>query len=186
MSEAEYLSGRLLLAMPGMADPNFDHAVIAMCVHDGNGALGIGIGHVRAGIRLHGLMREVGIEPGVAPDCEIHHGGPVEPGRGFILHSRDWHEEETVQVGDLWSLSASIGTLRAIAEGTGPERWLVALGYAGWASGQLEDEMRRHGWFAANGHEEILFDEQADGRWTASWKADGIDPSLLVGETGQA
>ena len=186
MSEAEYLAGRLLLAMPGMADPNFDHAVIAMCVHDENGALGIGIGHVRAGIRLHALMREVGLDPGRAPDCEIHHGGPVEPGRGFILHSRDWHEEETVEVGELWALSASIGTLRAIAEGKGPERWLVALGYAGWAPGQLEEEMRRHGWFPANGREEILFDAQADGRWTAAWRADGIDPALLVGETGRA
>ena len=90
MPEAQYLAGRILLAMPGMGDPRFDHAVIAMCVHDEHGAMGIGIGQARDGVTLHGLLEDVGIDPGVAPDGPVLHGGPVEPSRGFVLHSRDW------------------------------------------------------------------------------------------------
>ena len=90
MDEAPFLSGRLLLAMPGMADPRFERAVIALAVHDANGAVGIGIGHKRAGLRLRTLLKQLDIDPGEAPDCAVHHGGPVEPGRGFVLHSDDW------------------------------------------------------------------------------------------------
>jgi putative transcriptional regulator len=186
MTEAQYLSGRLLLAMPGMFDPNFDHAVIAMCQHDELGAFGIGIGHVRAGMRFRELLEDIGIEPGAAPDRVVHHGGPVEPGRGFVLHTPDWLGEETVQVEGLCALSASLEILRAIAAGTGPSRWLIALGYAGWGAGQLDGEMRHHGWYAADGHPEILFDLPAEQRWHATWRAEGIDPALLSNETGQA
>ena len=92
---ADFLSGKLLLAMPGMADPRFERAVIAMCVHDENGAIGIGIGHKRAGITFRGLLRQLDIEPGHARIGGVHHGGPVEPGRGFILHSGDWGGQDT-------------------------------------------------------------------------------------------
>ena len=186
MTEAQYLSGRLLLAMPGMFDPRFDHSVIAMCMHDENGAFGVGVGHVRENIRFHKLLRELDIDPGVAPDCDVHHGGPVEPGRGFVLHSSDWGGEGTVEIAGLCNLSASLDILRAIAAGRGPSRWLIALGYAGWAAGQLEEEMRHHGWFAAEPHREILFDTPWEDRWTATWRADGIDPALLASETGHA
>lgn len=186
MSEAQYLSGRLLLAMPGMFDPNFDHAVIAMCQHDEDGAFGIGIGHVRAGMRFRELLDDVGIDPGQAPDCAVHHGGPVEPGRGFVLHSSDWMGEETIAVNPLCAVSASLDILRAIAEGTGPEHWLIALGYAGWGAGQLDGEMRHHGWHAADGRSEILFETAAESRWQAVWRAEGIDPALLSSVTGRA
>ncbi|MFA7604004.1 MAG: YqgE/AlgH family protein [Novosphingobium sp.] len=186
MTQAQYLSGRLLLAMPGMFDPRFDHAVIAMCLHDENGAFGVGIGHVRDGVSFHSLLEEVGVEPGVAPDCAVHHGGPVEPGRGFVLHSTDWGGEGTLEVAGLCALSGSLEVLRAIAKGRGPSRWLIALGYAGWAPGQLDGEMRQHGWYAAQGHGEILFDTPFDKRWTAAWKAEGIDPALLANVTGRA
>lgn len=186
MTEAQYLSGRLLLAMPGMFDPRFDRSVNVMCVHDENGALGIGIGHVREGLRFRDVLEEVGIEPGSAPDCDVHHGGPVEPGRGFVLHSTDWGGADTIEVQPLCALSASIDILRAIAEGHGPSRWILALGYAGWGPGQLENEMRHHGWYAADGRQDILFDTSAEARWAATWRAEGIDPSLLSNETGQA
>jgi len=186
MTDAQFLSGRLLLAMPGMGDPRFERSVNVMCVHDDNGALGIGIGHVRAGIRLHALLREVGLDPGEAPDCEVHHGGPVEPGRGFVLHSTDWGGQDTLEVAPLCALSASVDVLRAITEGRGPSRWLFALGYAGWGPGQLDSEMRRHGWYAAEGRGEIVFDTTASDRWSAAWKAEGIDPSLLANVTGSA
>lgn len=186
MSEAEYLSGRLLLAMPGMGDARFDHAVVAMCVHDEHGALGIGIGHVRDGITLHGLLEDVGIDPGVAPDVPILNGGPVETARGFVLHSNDWGGEGSVTVSSLCDLSASMDVLRAIAEGRGPSRYLVALGYAGWGAGQLEGEMRHHGWYAAQGRPEILFETPTGRRWQQAWKREGIDPSHLVAQTGRA
>lgn len=186
MSVAEYLSGRLLLAMPGMGDARFDHAVIAMCVHDEHGALGIGIGEVREGLTFHGLLTDVGIEPGVAPDVPVLYGGPVEPARGFVLHTSDWGGEGSVTVNPLCSLSASLDVLRAIAEGRGPAKFLVALGYAGWGAGQLEGEMRHHGWYAAQGHPDILFGTPTGRRWVQAWKREGIDPSHLVGQTGSA
>ncbi|MCB2077025.1 MAG: YqgE/AlgH family protein [Novosphingobium sp.] len=186
MTEAQYLSGRLLLAMPGMFDPRFERSVNVMCVHDENGALGIGIGQVREGVRFRELLEEVGIDPGEAPDRPVYNGGPVEPGRGFVLHSTDWGGTDTIEVQPMCALSASVDILRAIAEGRGPKDWLIALGYAGWGAGQLENEMRHHGWYAAEGRREILFDTDDDDRWTAAWKAEGIDPSVLSNTTGQA
>jgi putative transcriptional regulator len=188
--DPKFLSGKLLLAMPGMADPRFERAVIAMCVHDENGAIGIGVGHKRAGITFRGLLTQLDIDPGDAPDCAIHHGGPVEPGRGFILHSTDWGGQDTLQVngerGELFAMSGTIDVLRAIAEGRGPKRWIAALGYAGWGEGQLDEEMTRHGWFAAQTDTKILFDMPTDERWAATFKAEGIDPRLLASETGAA
>lgn len=186
MSEAHYLSGRLLLAMPGMGDPRFDHSVIAMCMHDETGAFGIGVGHVREGVRFHALLSELDIDPGVAPDCLVHHGGPVEPGRGFVLHSTEWTGDGMAEIAPLCGLSASLDILRAIARGEGPRQWLIALGYAGWGAGQLDGEMRRHGWHAAEGRSEILFDTPVNDRWTATWRAEGIDPALLANVTGSA
>lgn len=186
VTEGQYLSGRLLLAMPGMFDPRFDRTVSVMCVHDEHGALGIGIGRVRDGVTFHDVLKELGIDPGSVPDCPVHEGGPVEPGRGFVLHSADWGGSDTIEVHPLCALSASQEVLRAIAKGRGPTRWLMALGYAGWGAGQLENEMRHHGWYAAAPHPEILFDTPVDARWSATWRAEGIDPALLASETGRA
>jgi len=176
--------------MPGMSDPRFERAVIAMCVHDENGAVGVGIGHKRAGLKFRALLKQLDLDPGEAPDCAVHHGGPVEPGRGFVLHSNDWGGQDTLQVtgpaGQLFAMTGTIDVLRAIAEGRGPSRWIVALGYAGWEGGQLEEEMTRHGWFAADGDEAILFDTPTDERWAAAFKASGIDPRLLSSQTGAA
>jgi putative transcriptional regulator len=185
-----FLTGKLLLAMPGMADPRFERAVIAMCAHDENGAVGVGIGHKRAGLRFRALLQQLDIDPGTAPDCAVHHGGPVEPGRGFVLHSTDWGGQDTLTVvgtnGPLLGMTGTIDVLKAIAEGRGPARWIVALGYAGWGEGQLDEEMTRHGWFTAQGNPGILFDTPTDERWAAAFKAEGIDPRLLASETGAA
>jgi len=190
VEEPAFLSSKLLLAMPGMADPRFERAVIAMCVHDENGAIGIGIGHKRAGMTFRGLLRQLDIDPGDAPDLAVHHGGPVEPGRGFILHSEDWGGQDTLHVagpdGPIFAMTGTIDVLRAIAEGRGPSQWIAALGYAGWGEGQLDEEMTRHGWFAAQGTAQILFDTPTDERWAAAFKAEGIDPRLLTSETGAA
>ena len=188
--QPNFLSGKLLLAMPGMADPRFERAVIVMCAHDENGAVGVGVGHKRAGISFRGLLRQLDIEPGQAPDCAVLHGGPVEPGRGFVLHSADWGGQDSLQVNDetgpLFAMTGTIDVLRAIAEGKGPSQWIAALGYAGWGEGQLDEEMTRHGWFAARANAKLLFDVPADERWAAAFKAEGIDPRLLASETGAA
>jgi putative transcriptional regulator len=190
VEQPSFLSGKLLLAMPGMADPRFERAVIALCIHDENGAIGVGVGHKRAGITFRGLLRQLDIDPGEAPDCAVHHGGPVEPGRGFVLHSTDWGGQDTIQVncqnGAVFGMTGTIDVLRAIAEGKGPARWIAALGYAGWGEGQLDEEMTRHGWFASRCDSAILFDTPTDERWGAAFKAEGIDPRLLTSETGAA
>ena len=190
MDDPRFLSGKLLLAMPGMADPRFERAVIAMAVHDEQGAVGIGIGQLRVGLSFRQLLKQLGVDPGAAPDSPVHHGGPVEPGRGFVLHSDDWGGQDTIQVVGSTSLhyamTGTIDVLKAIAEGRGPSRWLIALGYAGWGEGQLDQEMTRHGWFAADGGADLLFDTPTAERWERAFKAEGIDPRLLVGETGAA
>lgn len=186
MPDARFLTGRLLLAMPGIGDPRFEHAVIAMCAHDENGALGVGIGHVLDGIRLHALMEQLGIDVGAAPDADVHYGGPVEPSRGFVLHSLDWAGEGTAQASDRWALTGTMDVLKAIGAARGPSRWLVALGYAGWGEGQLDDEMHRHGWHVVDGNDDLVFGAKADERWTRAFHGDGIDPRLLSNASGNA
>jgi putative transcriptional regulator len=186
MESPRFLSGKLLLAMPGIGDPRFEHAVIAMCVHDENGAVGIGVGHQRAGIGVRGLLEQLGVDPGETPDAPVLHGGPVEPGRGFVLHSDDWGGQDTIAVTGLGALTGTIDVLKAIAEGRGPSRYIIALGYAGWGEGQLDEEMARPGWFAADGRQEILFDTPTAERWEASFRAEGIDPRLLDSAAGAA
>ena len=186
MDSPRFLSGKLLLAMPGIGDPRFERAVIAMCVHDENGAVGIGIGHQRAGIGVRGLLEQLGLDPGEAPDGPVLHGGPVEPGRGFVLHSEDWGGQDTIKVVGLGALTGTIDVLKAIAEGKGPSNYLIALGYAGWGEGQLDEEMTRPGWFAAEGRKEILFETPTAERWEASFKAVGIDRRLLGAGGGAA
>ena len=138
MESATFLAGQFLLAMPGIGDPRFDQAVIAICAHDAEGAMGIDIGAAFDGLTLHDMLRQVDIDPGAAPDVPVHRGGPVETRRGFVLHSRDWGGADTIDVAGRWALSATLDALRAIAEGRGPARWLVALGYAGLGPGLVQ------------------------------------------------
>lgn len=180
------LSGHYLLAMPGIGDRRFEKAAIAICAHDGHGALGIGVGRIMPRITLHGLLGQLDIEPGAAPDCAVHAGGPVEPQRGFVLHTLDWTGEDTLQVGSRWGLTSTLDVLRMITQGRGPRRWIVALGYAGWSGGQLDGEMKRHGWLATTGDDSLLFDHEAAERWDLAFRSAGIDPRLLSPESGRA
>lgn len=186
MDAPRFLTGQLLLAMPGIGDPRFERAVIAMCAHDEGGALGIGIGGHVPGLGLHALMRQLGVDPGAAPDAPVHAGGPVEPHRGFVLHSPDWGGEGSVDVAGRWTLTATLDVLRAIGEGRGPSRWLTALGYAGWDAGQLDGELGRHGWFGTEGRAELIFDSPVDDRWAAGFAQEGIDVRQLSPASGRA
>ena len=186
MDSAAYLTGQFLLAMPGIGDPRFERSVIAVCAHDENGALGIGIGATVAGLGLHDLLGQFEIDPGDTPNAPVHFGGPVEPRRGFVLHSLDWGGQDTIDVAGRWALSGTIDVLRAIAAGTGPSRWLVAIGYAGWGEGQLDEEMTRHGWFTTAAGPELIYDVDAADRWAQGFADAGIDPRLLASTTGTA
>lgn len=187
MESATFLAGQFLLAMPGIGDPRFDQAVIAVCAHDENGAMGVDVSATFDDLTLHEVLRQVDIDPGESPDVPVHRGGPVETRRGFVLHSRDWEGADTIDVAGRWALSGTLDALRAIAEGKGPARWLVALGYAGWGPGQLDGEMVRHGWLNLDaGDEAILFDTPADQRWTGGFARVGINPRLLANESGHA
>lgn len=186
MEAPAYLTGQFLLALPGMGDPRFSRAVIALCAHDGDGALGIGIGQIVPGLRFHELLEQLEIAPGVAPDVAIHHGGPVEPQRGFVLHGTDWGGQDTLHVGDRWALTSTLDVLRAIAEGRGPAQWLIALGYAGWAAGQLDAEMTQNAWFTTHGDDSLLFATDPGQRWTSAFASAGVDTRLLTPEIGHA
>jgi putative transcriptional regulator len=157
-----------------------------MCSHDENGAIGIGLGATIDGLGFHDLLEQFGIEPGDAPNAPVHFGGPVEPRRGFVVHSSDWGGQDSVDVAGRWKLSSTVDVLRAIAEGRGPSQWVVALGYAGWDGGQLEGELSRPGWFNVAGDTGLLFDTGAEDRWTHAFAQAGVDPRLLVAETGRA
>ena len=184
--ESGYLTGRFLLAMPGMQDPRFARAVIAMCAHDAGGALGVGVGMRIDGLGLHDLLGQFDIAPGEVPNAPIHFGGPVEPRRGFVLHSNDWGGEDTLDVAGRWSLSGTMDVLRAIAGGEGPTRWVVSLGYAGWDAGQLDGELAGLGWVPVAADTALLFDTATEQRWARGFASEGIDPRLIAVQGGNA
>lgn len=186
MDQLRSYAGHFLLALPGMEDMRFDHSVIAICVHDENGALGIAVSDEIEGVGLHELLESFDINPANVPDIPVLRGGPVEPRRGFVLHSLDWKGHDMVEVGEDWGLSGSLEILKAIAEGTGPSRYIVALGYAGWGAGQLDQEMTGESWFPAKCRADILFDVPAEKKWAAAYAAAGVDASHLVSGAGSA
>jgi putative transcriptional regulator len=186
MDNPIYYTGQFLLAMPGIGDLRFDHSVIAMCAHDENGAMGIAVGDELEDVSLRDLLANFDIDPGDIVDQPVLRGGPVEPQRGFVLHSLDWGGQNMIQVDDRWGLSGSIDILRAIAEGRGPRRYLVALGYAGWGPGQLESEMARYGWFTTPADPDLLFDSHTHRKWAGAFAAAGIDTAMLVSGAGSA
>lgn len=186
MAHSRSYAGQLLLALPGMQDLRFDHGVVAICVHDENGALGISVSQEIEGVGLHDLLDSFDIEPTDVLDVPVLRGGPVEPRRGFVLHSLDWDGHDMVKVGPDWGLSGSLDILKAIAEGRGPSRYLVALGYAGWGAGQLEQEMAGESWFLTDCDADLLFSMPPERKWAAAYAAAGVDASHLVSGAGSA
>lgn len=185
MADAPFVTGQLLLAMPGMADPRFTKAVIAVCGHNEDGAMGVGVGAPLREIRLPELLEKLDVPRGDVPDAPVFRGGPVEPTRGFVLHTSDWSGQDTVDVAGHWGLTGTLDILKAIAERKGPSRWIVALGYAGWGAGQLDDEMTVHGWLTLPHDPAILWGPEV-GRWDRALSSAGIDPRLLSPTGGRA
>src|ERR1700752_469002 len=183
-----FLEGKLLIAMPGMADPHFEKSVIFMCAHSSEGAMGIMINKPVAGLSFHEVMEKLDLQ--VRPDTPnfpILYGGPVETGRGFVLHSGDYESSDaTLPVSEDISLTATLDILRAIAEGRGPRHALFALGYAGWAPGQIESEFQRNGWLHCEADSSLVFGVHPEAKWRTALERLGIGPSGLVANTGRA
>lgn len=180
------LAGQLLLAMPDMPDPRFSRSVILICVHDEGGALGIALHEPMEGIGLHRLLESFDISSDEIGDAIVLAGGPVEPRRGFVLHSRDWVASDSHLVGADIALTGSLEVLTAIATGRGPQAWLVALGYAGWGAGQLESELASPGWFVSKADPSRLFGMAPEDRWAGAFELEGIDPAMLAISSGHA
>lgn len=185
-STPDSLAGRLLLAMPDMPDPRFRRSVVAICMHDEGGALGIALGEPVEDLGLHGLLASFDIEPQGVADVPVLAGGPVEPRRGFVLHGTDWFSDDSMMVAQDMALTGSLDVLRAIAAGEGPAHFIVTLGYAGWGSGQLERELSAPGWFLSSVSPRLLFDIEAEDRWAAAFAGEGIDPAMLAASSGEA
>jgi len=182
-----FLAGQLLIAMPGMRDPRFARTVVYMCAHSPEGAMGLVINRVLESLTFTDLLEQLGIEStAVQPSSAVHFGGPVETGRGFVLHSPDYRQDGTLSVANNVSLTATVDILRAIAAGEGPRRHLLALGYAGWGPGQLDGEIRANGWLHVAADEELVFDAALDSKWDRAIAKIGIDPRMLSDAAGHA
>jgi putative transcriptional regulator len=182
-----YLTGQLLIAMPSMQDNRFARTVIYLCAHNAEGAMGLVINRLAGAVTFPDLLQQLNIpSEGVDKEIRIHFGGPVETGRGFVLHSGDYLHDSTLPVADEVALTATIDILQDIAKGEGPRRSLLALGYAGWGPGQLDHEIQANGWLHVAPDEQLVFDDDLDGKWDRAIAKLGFDISLLSGDAGHA
>ncbi len=185
--KATPLTGQFLIAMPTMTDPRFSHAVVFICTHNETGAMGIIVNRLYGAIDMKGLLEQLSIKvTEQTPEYPIYFGGPVETGRGFILHSDDYTLDASMRLENDVALTATVDILSAIAENRGPERCLVSLGYSGWGPGQLEQEIQAGGWLTSPADMDILFDENNDTKWERAIAKLGFSPWLLSTETGHA
>ena len=188
MDQITDLSGKLLIAMPDMGDPRFAGAVIYICAHSDEGSMGLILNRPRPEISFDKLLRQMKIPRSPAcRDIRVHIGGPVERARGFVLHSMDYtSDNSTMEVADDIGMTATQDVLEALAQGGGPSRSLLALGYTGWGPGQLEAELADNGWLTGPAQSEILFGDDHAGKWTAALALLGISPSALSLTGGRA
>lgn len=182
------LDGKLLIAMPGMGDPRFEKAVIFMCAHSDDGALGLIINRPALDLEFAALLDQLDIDTGpIKRDIRVHLGGPVEHGRGFVLHSDDYESENsTLNVTGGFGMTATLDVLEDLARGDGPASALLALGYSGWGPGQLESEILSNGWLTCDAPANIVFGTNDDDKWTAALQSMGVDARMLSSEAGRA
>ncbi len=185
---AEFLDGRILIAMPGMQDPRFHRSLVYLCAHSADGAMGLIVNKRADALELKDLFGKLGIPIGSGIARKpVHYGGPVEMGRGFVLHSSDYHSDEaTMQVDDGTSMTATLDILHAMATDRGPDRAIIALGYAGWAPGQLEAELQANGWLACSADEGLLFGTDEVSIWDKALAKIGVHPAMLSSTGGRA
>jgi putative transcriptional regulator len=194
-AESEFLDGQMLIAMPVMEDERFQRSVIYMCAHSSEGAMGIIVNRPAGSIDFPGLLLQLKIIakgeritlPEGAGAMKVLRGGPVQTGRGFVLHSSDFFiKDSTLAIDDDISLTATLDILKAIATGAGPKRAVLALGYAGWGPGQLEEELQHNGWLHCPADADLVFGKDVDAKYERALKKIGIDLGMLSTEAGHA
>ena len=181
------LTGQLLIAMPAMTTPHFTQAVIYVCAHTPEGAMGIVLNRKLASPSFGDLLEQLDVTPKPpVRHIELYRGGPLDAARGFVLHTTDWTGDGSLMVDPQVALTASLDVLKSIADGGGPQRGLLALGYAGWGPGQLDREMTENAWLSAPASVDILFDGDHETKWRRAMGILKVDPLLLSGTAGHA
>ena len=194
-SSRGFLDGQMLVAMPSMNDERFARAVIYVCAHSTEGAMGIIVNQAVADVDFPDLLVQLNVIPDTdrielpqrAEAVKVLKGGPVETGRGFVLHSADYFiENSTLPIDEGICLTATLEILKAIARGEGPVSAILALGYAGWAPGQLEQEIQDNGWLHCDADSDLIFGTDIDAKYDRALRNIGIDPGMLSSEAGHA
>jgi putative transcriptional regulator len=196
LRERGCLDGHFLIAMPNMADERFHRTVVFICAHSDDGAMGFIINRPQ-GMCFSELIGKLDLEKsarisssgsssGKPADLPVLSGGPVDTGRGFVLHTDDYHSQSTMPVSEELCLTATVDILRAINEGRGPERGIMLLGYAGWAPGQLEEEMAANSWLSCPANDELVFDSMTDDKYERVLEMMGVKPAMLSMQAGHA
>lgn len=192
MNKRNYLDGQMLIAMPGMTDPRFEHSLVYLCAHSESGAMGLIVNKATPMMSLADLVSELELdaqEPDRVPDevmsMPVLYGGPVEPARGFVLHTSDYFSaDSSLPVTTHIALTATLDILKAIVRGDGPRRANIALGYAGWAPGQLEDEIQHNGWLHCDADDDLLFSPLHEDKYLMALHKIGVDPAMLSIDAG--
>lgn len=195
-NENRYLSGQILLAMPSIGDPRFHRAVIFICAHDDHGAMGLVLNHELPGVKIEELLSQLAIADNdkalsfenlkQLSRTKVMSGGPVETGRGFLLHDPAFKQKDTIEIDENFSVTGTIDALRATAEGKGPQDFLFILGYAGWEAGQLDQEMQGNVWLVTDASQDLIFKTPAPEMWEKAVARLGIDPAMLSTFAGNA
>jgi len=182
------LTGQLLVAMPQMMDPRFARSVVYICAHSEEaGAMGLVVNKLLQALTMDELFTHLKLEPARQNQASpVYFGGPVEPGRGFVLHTAEYKEEATLAVSGDFAVTATLDILRAIGRGEGPRRSILALGYAGWAPGQLDAEIQANGWLSVEADADLVFDDDIDGKWQRALGKLGVDLTMLSTDAGHA
>ena len=182
------LTGKMIVAMPAMGDPRFDRAVILICAHSDEGAMGLIVNNPSPELSFSALLDHLEIARGpVGRELRVHFGGPVERGRGFVLHSPDYAGgPATMQIEGGYGMTATLDVLEAMARGHGPDKALLALGYSGWGPGQLEAEITRNDWLTVEPTAALIFAENDASKWAGALRGMGIDPLSLSATSGRA
>lgn len=190
-ANGSYLAGKLLLAMPGLGDMRFHKAVILLCAHSAAGAMGLVVNHRLPGLEFQELMKQLKINSDINIDVKtlampVFCGGPVEGARGFLLHSSEFTQNDTIKIDKDFSVTGTVEALKTIVSGQGPQDLLFILGYAGWGAGQLEQELQSNSWLVCDAHQDIIFHDNPDEKWEIATRKMGIDPALLSLDAGSA
>ncbi len=187
----DYLAGKLLLALPTMGDPRFHRAVIFICAHDEEGAMGLVINRAMPEVHFRDLIGQLKFESNIKINLDelnlpVMYGGPVESARGFMLHSSDFIRNDTMKIDSSYGVTGTIDALKDVARGAGPKDLIFVLGYAGWEAGQLDKEIQENSWLIVDPDHDLIFEGKPEKKWIRAINKLGIDPAMLSSTSGSA